>query len=98
MSELSRFYGIVIAIFFRDVGRHNKPHIHVDYSGHTASVGIDDGEILAGELPVPILRLVQQWIGEHQDELYDRWECAVQGKKVMRISPMKKHRRLRRKD
>ena len=98
MSELSRFYGIIIAIYFRDVGKHNAPHIHVDYAGHSASVEIETGDVLDGKLPPPVLRLVQQWMDEHQEELFDRWDRAVAGQKVPRIAPLKRHRRLRRRD
>ena len=28
MPELSRFGGMVIYMLFRDIGQHNKPHVH----------------------------------------------------------------------
>ena len=39
MPEVSRFYGIVIRMFFRE---HGPPHFHADYSGRQAVVGIED--------------------------------------------------------
>lgn len=51
MPELSRFYNIVIKMLFSDDTQHSKPHIHVHYNEHEASIGID-GELLSGSLPV----------------------------------------------
>ena len=39
MPEVSRFYGIVIRMFFRE---HGPPHFHAEYSGRQAVVGIED--------------------------------------------------------
>lgn len=30
MPTISMFYGILIRMFFRDIERHNMPHIHAD--------------------------------------------------------------------
>jgi len=35
MPELSRFYGIVIKMYYND---HNPPHFHVEYSGDEAII------------------------------------------------------------
>jgi len=48
VPELSRFHGIAITMLFKDITKHNKPHIHVTYGEHEASVGID-GELLGGK-------------------------------------------------
>ena len=41
MPELSRFGGMVIYMLFRDVGKHNKPHVHVYYGDYEAVVALD---------------------------------------------------------
>jgi hypothetical protein len=51
MPELSRFYNIIVRMMFSDDSRHSKPHVHVAYGEHEASIGVD-GELLAGSLPV----------------------------------------------
>ena len=51
MPTISMFYGILVAMMFRDNERHNLPHIHVRYAGEKASVAIEDGRVLAGSLP-----------------------------------------------
>ncbi|NTW88035.1 MAG: DUF4160 domain-containing protein [Desulfobulbaceae bacterium] len=53
-----------------------------------ASVGIGDGEILAGNLPRKQLRLVQEWIELHRDELMADWELADNGEELYKISPL----------
>ena len=54
MPELSRFFNIVVRMLYADNRQHNKPHVHVLFAEHEASVGID-GELLAGSLPSVIL-------------------------------------------
>jgi len=40
MPEISRFYGIVVYMFFND---HSPPHFHVKYGDFECTVNIDDG-------------------------------------------------------
>lgn len=87
MPELSRFYGLVIKLIYLDSEQHHKPHVHVYYGEHKASVGID-GELLAGSLPVKQLRLVQAWLVLHEDEAYAAWNKAVAGKAFEKIEPL----------
>lgn len=51
-------------------------------------MGIEDGEILAGNLPRKQLRLVQAWIELHRDELMADWELAVNGEELYKITPL----------
>jgi hypothetical protein len=62
--------------------------IHARYAEFEASIGIDDGEILSGELPRKQLRLVQAWVELHRDELVADWEIAVSGEKPYKITPL----------
>lgn len=48
MPEISRFYGVVIQIYYGD---HAPPHFHVNYAGHTAKVEIETLAMLEGSLP-----------------------------------------------
>ena len=38
MPELSRFYGIVVRMYFND---HDPPHFHATYSGASARIEIE---------------------------------------------------------
>lgn len=88
MPVISMFYGIIIRMYFLDNQHHGVPHIHARYSGSEVSIRIDDGEVLAGELPRKQLRLVQAWIELHRDELMADWELVVAGENPYKIDPL----------
>lgn len=88
MPTISMFYGILVAMFYEDNDRHHLPHIHVRYSGMKAAIAIEDGRVLAGEIPAKQLKLVQAWIEIHRDELFADWELAVAGEDPYRIAPL----------
>ena len=88
MPIISMFYGIIIRLYLLDNQQHNTPHIHAKYAEFEASIGIEDGEILAGELPRKQLRLVQAWIELRKDELKADWELAVAGEHPYKIEPL----------
>ena len=85
MAELSRFFGIIIAMFGSD---HNPPHIHVRYGDYEAIVTIQK-EIVKGEIPIRILKLVLKWIDLHRDELLVNWKNAQKGLELNKIEPLK---------
>ena len=76
---------ITIRMFFRDVEKHNLPHIHAEYQGETAVYPIPDGEILAGKMSTKKNKLIVAWIEIHQEELLADWELAVNGQKPFPI-------------
>ena len=47
MPEVSRFFGIIIAMYYND---HSPPHFHAKYGDDQASLRIDNGAILEGNL------------------------------------------------
>ena len=75
-------------MYLLDNKHHNLPHIHAKYAEFEASVGIDEGEILAGKLPRKQLRLVQAWVELHRDELLANWEIATLGENPYKIKPL----------
>lgn len=88
MPIISMFYGIIIRMYLIDKQHHNSPHIHAKYAEFEASIGINNGEIIAGELPRKQLRLVQAWIELHCDELMADWELAANGENPYKIAPL----------
>jgi hypothetical protein len=88
MPTISMFFGIIVSIFYEDNEQHHTPHIHVRYQGSKASIAIDDGRVLAGDVPSRQLRMVQVWVDLHQDELMANWELAVSGEEPFRIAPL----------
>jgi len=88
MPTISMFYGILVTMYYEDTGRHHTPHVHVRYQGKKASIALEDGTVLAGDLPVKQLRMVQVWIDLHHDELLADWEMAMSGEEPFRIQPL----------
>jgi len=88
MPVISMFYGIIIRLYLLDNKQHRVPHLHARYAEFEASIAIDDGEILAGNLPRKQLRLVQAWIELHRDELMADWQLAVEGELPYKIAPL----------
>ena len=88
MPVISMFYGIIIRLYFLDTQHHHLPHIHAKYSEFEASIGIEDGEVLSGELPRKQLRLAQAWIELRRDELMADWELAARGEGTFKIDPL----------
>lgn len=55
MPEISRFFGIVIRMYYDD---HGIPHFHASYGDHEAKVGINPIQVIEGEIPKRALSLV----------------------------------------
>jgi Domain of unknown function (DUF4160) len=85
MPEISRFFGMVIAMYYND---HSPPHFHVRYGRHKAVIGIEPIEILAGKLSPKARALVIEWANLHQAELMTDWELARQQAPLHRIDPL----------
>ena len=85
MPEISRFLGIVIAMYFND---HNPPHFHVRYEEFRAVLGIDPLELREGNLPPRVLGLVMEWVEMHQAELMENWTSLAAEGKFRRIAPL----------
>ncbi len=88
MPIISMFYGIIIRMYFLETQQHQVPHIHARYAEFEASIRIEDGDVLAGDLPRKQLRLVQAWVELHRDELVANWELAIAGETPYRIAPL----------
>ncbi len=71
MPELSRFYGIIIYMYAKD---HMPPHFHAKYGDYMGLIGIQEGTLIEGELPKRALRLVEDWLELHKEELLLNWE------------------------
>jgi hypothetical protein len=85
VPEISRFFGIVIKMFFSD---HSPPHFHAEYGEHEALVTIETLEVLRGGLPSPALGLVLEWSAAHRDELRADWHRARSGQTLEPIDPL----------
>lgn len=84
MPELSRFFGIIIRMFYRE---HAPPHFHVRYGSKLGSFDIRAMRFRHSTLPPRIEALVQ-WASQHQQELADAWDMAHSGQTPNRIAPL----------
>lgn len=73
MPIISRFYGLIVKMFFA-LAEHNPPHIHVVYGDMDALFNIQTGELMEGDLPPRALVMVKEWIDLHRSELLEMWE------------------------
>ena len=73
MPVLSRFYGIIIRMYFLQ-SEHNPPHIHAIYGEDVAAIDIQTRKIIEGALPKKAMELVAEWITIHQKDLMEIWE------------------------
>lgn len=85
MPEISRFYGIVISMYYDD---HNPPHFHARYGGDRAAIEISSLRILEGKLPPRVLGLVVEWASQHQPELVDNCRETRNDMPPRRIPPL----------
>ncbi len=86
MPEISRFYGIIIAVFHDE---HNPPHFHARYGEFKAAIDIRSLGLLEGHLPGRALALVIEWAAQHQEELLQDWQMAASGQVPRKIEPLK---------
>ena len=85
MPEISRFYGIVIAMYFRD---HTRPHFHARYAGWSASFDVRTLEVISGDLPSRVRSLVVEWAAQHRAELLLDWRLMRAGQLPRKIAPL----------
>lgn len=85
MPEISRFFGIIVRMFYDD---HNPPHFHVEYSGNKAVFDLQ-GNITTGTLnSKTAVKLVREWIDLHEKELMEDWELARNKMPLKNIAPL----------
>lgn len=85
MPEISRFFGIVVAMFYSD---HPPPHFHVRYGRQRAVMDIETLSILKGDLAPRVLGLVVEWAAQHQAELLANWNLARRHSALNKIAPL----------
>lgn len=85
MPEISRFLGIVIAMYHND---HAPPHFHAKYGSQRAMFSIKDLKLIEGSLPPRVLSLVLEWAFLHREELLLDWELAMKDKPLKKIKPL----------
>ncbi len=85
MPEISRFYGIIIRMYFQD---HNLPHFHAEYQGMKAEYDIRTLDLLAGNLPNRAHVLVLEWASKHREKLIENWNKSQIPTQLEKIEPL----------
>jgi len=85
MPEISRFFGIIITMYYND---HAPPHFHVRYGGQKAIVAIENLSVLHGRLTPRVLGLVTEWAALHRGELAEDWNLARAQAALKAIAPL----------
>lgn len=85
MPEISRFFGIVIFMYFDE---HDPPHFHAKYGEERALISIHELKVLEGKLPRRALSLVLEWAHEHRDELLQNWISLQTTGEYSKIAPL----------
>ncbi len=84
MPIISRFFGIIIYIFWRD---HAPPHFHAKYQDYEVTVNIETGAV-TGQMSVRALKMIEEWRQVHQVELLEDWHLAATKQSLKRIEPL----------
>jgi hypothetical protein len=85
MPEISRFYGLVIRMYYND---HNPPHFHAAYGGAEALVGIEPVQVIEGDLPNRAASMAIEWATLHQAELRDNWQRIRASQPPAPVAPL----------
>lgn len=85
MPTISRFFGIAIFMNYND---HQPPHFHARYQDQEVTVEIESG-VVQGAMSRRALRMVFEWMDQHQAELIRNWELARQRRPLEEIPPLR---------
>jgi len=85
MPELSRFFGIIIRMYYDD---HPPAHFHAIYGDQEAQISIDPIQVLHGQIPRRALSMVFEWTALHQRELMENWLRLQQDQAAQKIEPL----------
>ncbi len=85
MPEVSRFFGIIIRMFYDE---HPPTHFHAEYHGSKAVFDLS-GNVMKGNLKSrTATKLVREWLDLHVSEIEENWELARKGKDLKKIEPL----------
>jgi hypothetical protein len=84
MPEISRFYGIIIKMYFNE---HNPPHFHIEYQDYEAIMNIETGEVI-GNMSRRALNLVYDWLDQNKEALLENWKRIEERKPLNNIKPL----------
>jgi hypothetical protein len=84
MPIISRFFGIIIFMYWRE---HEPPHFHAKYGDYEIEIEIETGKY-DGAMPKRAISMIQEWRVKHKNELLANWELVKQRKPLKEIQPL----------
>ncbi len=84
--EISRFFGIVIALPRDDFP---PSHFHAVYDSESGEFSIVPPRLLRGGLSPRAVALVTEWAALHERELLEAWEDHASGQEPQKIEPLR---------
>ena len=88
MPRISEFFGIAIYMYWFDTQKHKTPHFHARHGGIEAVFDLN-GNCIEGNLGPRAQRLVAEWSTERTVELQSAWQCAMAGKELPWVLPIR---------
>ena len=70
MPRIAYFLGISIYLYLDD---HGTPHCHAMYWDYAGAFSLQDGSLLAGQMPPKQQKKIQDFISSNQEELMEKW-------------------------
>lgn len=83
MPEISRFYGIIIKMFFKPK-EHEPSHVHALYGEYIGVFDLKTCEMTDGDLPLKAQKLVKEWLEIYKSQLQKMWE----NQKLEKLPPL----------
>ena len=83
MPEISRFYGIIIKMFFKPK-EHEPSHIHALYGEYVGIFDLRTVEMTEGDMPIKAQGLIKEWISRNQESLLQMWDSQ----KLRKLPPL----------
>ncbi|MBK9215536.1 MAG: DUF4160 domain-containing protein [Chloracidobacterium sp.] len=85
MPLISRFFGILIYMYFDD---HAPPHFHAEYGEYEELIEIMTLNVYRGQLPRRVHNMVLEWADLHRQELMENWLAARKNQELKGIAPL----------
>ena len=75
-------------MYWFDTQKHKMPHFHARFGGAEAVFDFT-GNCLEGDLGSRAQRLISEWCAERRNELTNAWQCAITGKELPWVLPLR---------
>lgn len=79
MSEITRFYGIIIKLLLTE--KNNPPCFYGEYDAFWGSFDIQTLEMIEGNLPEKVQMFIKEWGSQYKSEILRMW-CTRKLKKL----------------